>query len=888
MKLNTSIFKLGFAFLCALIAFGCTDDESVDNREHGYGYVQFKLYKSVTRADELDYLRDAHKITLSLRKDNQTLNQTVLVEEADASVSEFGLRTEKLKLLVGDYQLTGYTIYDAVDEKILSGSPEKGMVVPVKQSQLTLQRLEVNVTPRGSFRFKLIKDLSQIKPDVRADIKEERDYSFDEIEKVDLTLRNQSTGRSFTINNLKCEFTLDKKGGSYIECDSIVEAPAAVYKLERYTLWDKNPKIISTADCREDDITYTVEDNETTEAEVSVQINPTAAYIRDYLALKKLWDEMNGPEWSYYGEEYPKGANWNFDKDIDLWGAQPGVSVHSNGRIAALNLGAFNPSGPLSEAIGQFDAMVELWLGTHNDLMNEETGGSLSYNERYYSTWQRVLNGEKRADYRWQLNNEELRARHPKKRSELFEANILKDEAVALWNARRKPGYSYNAPVAARPYDVVDPGFVTNRITSLPASIGNLVNLETLFIANNLIEEIPPQIANCVSLTDVEIFNCNKLVKFPTALANMPELVLLNMSYNQNMPGDEMARGLDALFNGPSQDKIQILYLTGNNLTTIPESTAKLKKLSLLDLADNKLTSIPPLKDVALVQCYLDNNFLTTLPKNFGVLDDLESLSVTNNLLTELPNIFTTDTEYYIGSLDFSDNKISGIAGYDHRTMELTPDADGEVFRGMKATTLNLTGNRFSGGFPAAFSLSNSDVAEFNFCYNELDSIGAKGLMGLKYTTSLDLSSNKISRAPRLEDILIGQEMPFLTGIDLSYNRFTEFPQTLFNGYGITTFFFSSQIGVIDENTTYRCFTKWPSGIEKYNGIKILKMDYNDIRVVPIFPSNLNYLTINDNPNITIEIPDLVCTKIQRGMFQLEYDTTQKGITGCPALEIEE
>lgn len=883
MKLYTSIFKLGFAFLCALAAFGCTDDESIDNREHGYGYVQFKLYKKGTRADELDYLRDAKKVTFSLRKDNQTINQTVLVEEAGSEVSEFGLRTEKIKLMVGDYQLTGYTVYNAVDERVLAGSPETGMVVPVKQSQLTLQRLEIDVTPRGSIRFTLVKDLSQIKPDMRAEIEDVRDYSFDEIDKVDLTLRNQTTGRSFTVNNLECKFEMDNQGSSHVKCDSIVEAPAAVYKLERYVLWDKNEKIISTADCREDDITYTVENNETTEADVSILISPVAGYIKDNIALKKLWEDMNGPEWSWYGEGFPEGANWNFDKDIDLWGAQPGVSVHPNGRIAAINLGAFNPAGPVSEALGQLDALVELWIGQHGDGMRDQMP---EYDESYYSTWSRFLKGEKRADYRWELNMEEMRARHPQKRSEIFEKNIRKDEAIALWNSRRRPGAD-KTPVPARPYDV-DPGFITNRITSLPKSIGNLVNLEALYVANGLITEIPEEIKNCVSLTDVEIYNCVKLNKFPDALAAMPELVLLNFSFNRAMSPEEMRRGLDVLFNGASQDKIQILYLNDNNIEEFPASAKNLKKLGLLDLAANKLHTIHPMEDVALVQCYLDDNQLTTLPKNFCVTNDLENLSVSNNKLTEFPNIFTTNTEYYIGTVNFSDNYIDRIAGYDHASLSLTPDASGEVFQGIKASTLNLSGNRFAGGIPAAFSLSKSDIEQLNFGYNELDSIGAVGLKGMSFTTALDLSSNRIDRAPSMDEILIGQEMPFLTGIDLSYNRFTEFPQELFNGYGITTFFLSSQIGIIDENTTYRCFTKWPDGIEKYNGIKILKMDWNDIRVVNNFPSNLSMLSINENPNITMEIPEIVCTRLQMGIFQMEYDTTQTGITGCPVLGIED
>lgn len=129
--------------------------------------------------------------------------------------------------------------------------------------------------------------------------------------------------------------------------------------------------------------------------------------------------------------------------------------------------------------------------------------------------------------------------------------------------------------------------------------------------------------------------------------------------------------------------------------------------------------------------------------------------------------------------------------------------------------------------------------------------------------------------------------MPFLTGIDLSYNAFTEFPTTLFNGYGITTFFLSSQIGRVDGDVTYRCFSKWPDGIEQYAGLLVLKMDYNDIRHIKTFPAKLNYLNILGNDNLSVAIPTDVCTRLMNGTFTMDYETSQKGITGCPALGIE-
>ena len=65
---------------------------------------------------------------------------------------------------------------------------------------------------------------------------------------------------------------------------------------------------------------FVVKDNEVTkDAEVPIRLDETAEYIKDYIALKAIWEKMGGPSWKYYGESAPMGVNWNFNKDIDMW-----------------------------------------------------------------------------------------------------------------------------------------------------------------------------------------------------------------------------------------------------------------------------------------------------------------------------------------------------------------------------------------------------------------------------------------------------------------------------------------------------------------------------------------------------------------------------------------
>ena len=129
MKLYRNIICVVLVAIASAFTVGCSDD-GVDNREHNYGYAQFKLYKeasytpsepsSATRAvqDMLDYLSDACKIKVTLVYDGVTIAQTLTLATEDAENVEYGLRSDKIKLLVGHYDLKTFSLYNALDELI--------------------------------------------------------------------------------------------------------------------------------------------------------------------------------------------------------------------------------------------------------------------------------------------------------------------------------------------------------------------------------------------------------------------------------------------------------------------------------------------------------------------------------------------------------------------------------------------------------------------------------------------------------------------------------------------------------------------------------------------------------------------------------------------------
>jgi len=112
----TNYIKLFLFQVLSLILFSCTEEEP-DYREMEYGYVQFKLYKEASyvpvKAGEQDakkiaYLADATKIKVEFTDGSKTLSQTLVLNSYDEESAEFGLRSDKMKLLAGDYEIISF------------------------------------------------------------------------------------------------------------------------------------------------------------------------------------------------------------------------------------------------------------------------------------------------------------------------------------------------------------------------------------------------------------------------------------------------------------------------------------------------------------------------------------------------------------------------------------------------------------------------------------------------------------------------------------------------------------------------------------------------------------------------------------------------------------
>lgn len=83
---------------------------------------------------------------------------------------------------------------------------------------------------------------------------------------------------------------------------------------------------------------------------------------------------------------------------------------------------------------------------------------------------------------------------------------------------------------------------------------------------------------------------------------------------------------------------LEMLLLNHNIIRTVPETIKQLRSLTYLDLRGNQLTTLPRELCFLPVQVLLvSNNRLTSLPDELGRMEQLTDLEVSYNQLTSLP-----------------------------------------------------------------------------------------------------------------------------------------------------------------------------------------------------------------------------------------------------------
>ncbi|XP_051038827.1 erbin isoform X4 [Phodopus roborovskii] len=162
-----------------------------------------------------------------------------------------------------------------------------------------------------------------------------------------------------------------------------------------------------------------------------------------------------------------------------------------------------------------------------------------------------------------------------------------------------------------------------NDLTTLPASIANLINLRELDVSKNGIQEFPENIKNCKVLTIVEA-SVNPISKLPDGFSQLLNLTQLYLN-------DAFLEFLPANFGRLT--KLQILELRENQLKMLPKTMNRLIQLERLDLGSNEFTEVPEVLEQlsGLKEFWMDGNRLTFIPGFIGSLRQLTYLDVSKN-----------------------------------------------------------------------------------------------------------------------------------------------------------------------------------------------------------------------------------------------------------------
>ena len=163
----------------------------------------------------------------------------------------------------------------------------------------------------------------------------------------------------------------------------------------------------------------------------------------------------------------------------------------------------------------------------------------------------------------------------------------------------------------------------------LPVEIGNLASLQDLWLYNNQLSgPLPAQIGDLANLQSIDLFNNQLTGEIPAEIGNLANLEDLWLSVNQ-LSG-EIPTAIGNLAN------LQSLLLDENQFSgPIPSEIGNLAGLEELWFSDNQLSGPIPSEIGALANLQsllLDNNQLSgPLPSEIGALTNLKDLWLSHN-----------------------------------------------------------------------------------------------------------------------------------------------------------------------------------------------------------------------------------------------------------------
>ena len=225
---------------------------------------------------------------------------------------------------------------------------------------------------------------------------------------------------------------------------------------------------------------------------------------------------------------------------------------------------------------------------------------------------------------------------------------------------------------------------------SIPAEIGNLVNLRYLHIQGDMFGgSIPTEIGNLTKLNSLSIEHTNINGPIPAEIGNLTGLV--DLKIRTNHISDSIPPEIGQL------TKLDLIWLDDNELIgPIPTEIGQLAKLTTLKLNKNKLTG--------------------PIPTEIAQLSKLETLDLGHNEVT--------------GNIPIALANLRKLRHLTLKNNDLSGSIPKELAQMSNLGILHLENNRLSGRLPP--ELGNLGLSAFYFCGNDLEGPVPEGLRNIQ------------------------------------------------------------------------------------------------------------------------------------------------------------
>ena len=280
-------------------------------------------------------------------------------------------------------------------------------------------------------------------------------------------------------------------------------------------------------------------------------------------------------------------------------------------------------------------------------------------------------------------------------------------------------------------------GFLSGGI---PAELGSLTSLTELGLGGNLLSgSIPAELGNLVNLSYLDLSHNRLSGSIPVEIGNLTNLQRLELDgvYEADLKSQDSQLSGSIPTELGNLTKVTRLYLGGQRLSgPIPATLRRLTKLQVLGMNDNLLSGPIPVGVgdlTSLTELNFRRNLLSgQIPAGLGSLSSLTELSLGGNLLS--------------GSIP---TQIGGLTGLERMELwgnRLTGAIPTEFGNLTSLTTLELGDNRLSGPIPTKLG-DLTNLQRLGLDRNELSGKIPAELSNLTNLEWITLSDNNLSGA---------------------------------------------------------------------------------------------------------------------------------------------